>query len=174
MKNILKMTIFALLGLTFLATSLTAQEQKDVRLKIGGSYFINCKRTVVFGEQAIMTVSGDDKSGRKVNFDIFSPKGVLDASLKDGDFSGTNVKAYAVKRDEEILTITDTRSNRIVLMVKNVENKAEKQNELHIWADFFLPDGNRFQCTPEASNLPMLEMIKGATFKDSDTAIQLN
>jgi len=174
MKNIIKTSLFLLSGTMILATSVAAQNQKDVCLKIGGSYFINCKRTITFGEQAVMTVSGDDKSGRMVNFDIFSPQGILDASLKDGKFSGTNASAYSIKNIGEGFTITDARSNRIVLKVITVENKAQKRNELHVWADFFLPDGNRFQCTPEECNVPMMQMMKGATFANSETAIQLN
>jgi hypothetical protein len=147
--------------------------QKDVCLKIGGSYFINCKRTIAFGEQAIMSVSGDDQTGRNVNFDIFSSKGILDAALKDGKFTGTNANYYSIVILGEGFTITDLRSNRIALKVMNIKNDSEKRSELHIWADFFLPDGGRFQCTPEESNVPMLNMLRGATFKNNETAIQL-
>lgn len=174
MKKTLKIALLLLSGATILTTGLAAQNEKDVCLKIGGSYFINCKRTIAFGDQAVMSVSGDDKSGRKVNFDIFSPRGVLDASLKDGRFSGPQANAYAIKSTGEGFTITDTRSDRIVLMIKNVENKTRNRNELHVWADFFLPNGNRFQCTPEECNVPMLQMMKGATFERNETAIQLN
>jgi hypothetical protein len=174
MKNIIKITLLLLSGATVLTTNLAAQSPKDVCLKIGGSYFINCKRTIAFGEQAVMTVSGGDKSGRMVNFDIFSPQGMLDASLKDGKFSGANANAYAIKNIGEGFTITDTRSNRIVLKVLNVGNTTEKRNELHVWADFFLPGGGRFQCTPEESNVPVLQMMPGSTFENMETAIQLN
>lgn len=170
MKNTIKTGLFLLLGAIVSATTLSGQ---DVCLKIGGSYFINCKRTIAFGEQAIMTVSHDDKNGSMVNFDIFSPEGVLDASLKAGKFSGTKANAYAVKNLGEGFTVTDTRTNRIVLKVVGVKNEDQKRNELHVWGDFFLPDGGRFQCTPEESNVPMLNMMRGAIFKNNETAIQL-
>jgi hypothetical protein len=76
--------------------------------------------------------------------------------------------------EDEGFTITDSRSERIVLMVKKVENKTEKRTELHVWADFFLPDGNRFQCSPDECNLPMLQMMTGSTFSGVGTAIQLD
>jgi len=174
MKSTFKATLLLLAGATLWATNIAAQNPTDVCLKIGGSYFINCKRTIAFGEQAIMTVSGDDKSGRMVNFDIFSPQGNLDATLKDGKFSGTNANDYAVLSIGDGFTVTDTRSDRIVLKVLNVENKTLNRNEMYVWADFFLPDGNRFQCTPETCNVPMMQMMKGATFKNNQTAIQLN
>lgn len=158
---------------TMMAATTTAQSS-DISLKIGGSYFINCKRTIAFGEQAVMTVSGDDKTGRKVNFDIFSPSGTLDASLRDGNFSGAKARFYAVSRFADGFTVVDTRNDRTVLKIVSVENKAMKRNDLHVWADFFLPNGERFQCTPEECNVPMMQMMKGATFKNNETAIQLN
>jgi hypothetical protein len=170
MRNTIKISLFLLAGIIVSATTLSGQ---DVCLKIGGSYFINCKRTIAFGEQAIMTVSLDDKNRRMVNFDIFSQEGVLDASLKDGKFSGRQANAYVVENIGEGFAVTDTRSKRVVLKVMGVKNEDQKRNELHVWGDFFLPDGGRFQCTPEESNVPMLNMVRGATFKNNETAIQL-
>ena len=172
MKNIIKPILLLAFGV--MLTTIAAAQNSDVSLKIGGSYFINCKRTIAFGEQSVMSVSGDDKTGRKVNFDIFSPSGTLDASLKDGSFSGAKAKFYAINRFDNGFTVVDTRNDRIVLKIVSVENKAQKRNDLHVWADFFLPNGERFQCTPEECNVPMMQMMKGATFSNNETAIQLN
>lgn len=121
-----------------------------------------------------MTVSGNDNTGRMVNFDIFSPSGTLDASLKDGNFNGAKAGFYTVNRFDDGFTVVDSRNDRTVLKVVSVENKAMKRNDLHVWADFFLPNGERFQCTPEECNVPMLQLMKGSTFKNIETAIQLN
>jgi hypothetical protein len=171
MKNILKAGP-AFLAFIFIAV--TAAAQKDVSLKMGGSYFINCQRTIAFGEQAVITISGDDITGRKVNFDIFSANGTLDASLEEGQFTGRNANFYELRRFPEGFTITDARNGRIVLKIVSVENREQKRQDLHVWADFFLPDGGRFQCTPDESNVPMLQMMKGSTFKNVGTAVQLN
>jgi hypothetical protein len=152
---------------------LSAQEQ-DLSLKMGGVYFINSERTVAFGDYAVMTISGDDKTGRKVDFDIFSPEGTLDASLRNGTFSGRQAHFYAVARSEGGFVVLDTRNDRVVLKVISVKNEAKQRNDLHVWADFFLPNGERFQCTPEDSNVPMMKMMKGSTFRNVGTGIQLN
>ena len=166
-------SLLLLTTILFLASSnLTAQ--KDVSLKIGGSYFINCKRTIAFGEQSVMTVSGDDKDGRKVNFDIFSPEGILEASLNEGKFLGVKADNYVFKTIEDGFTITDLERHRIVLKIIRVENKVAKRIDMHVYADMYLPDGSRFQCTPDDCNVPMMKMMKGATFESNGTAIQLN
>lgn len=158
---------------TVFLTSTVALVAQDVSLKIGGCYFINCERTIAFGEQSIMSVSGDDKSGRKVNFDIYSADGVLEASLFDGNFTGIRAADYAIVRFEDGFYIQDSKNQHIVLKIQNVQNTSEKRLDLHVWADLFLPGGNRFQCTPEESNVAMLGMMKGSTFKNNKTAIQL-
>jgi len=86
MKKLLRAAWLCLLAIVM--AQATAQNSMDVSLKIGGCYFINCERTIAFGEQAVMTVSGNDKTGRMVNFDLFAPNGALEASLKEGQFSG--------------------------------------------------------------------------------------
>jgi hypothetical protein len=167
--------LVALLGFCVALPSAAQTTPKaDVCLKIGGSYFINCKRTIAFGEYSILTVSGNDSTGRMVNFDIYSSSGTLDASLKDGNFSGTNDDSYTVAHIQDGFAVSDKRNSRLVLKVVNVFNKEENRSEMQVWGDFFLPNGGRFICTPETSNVPMLEMMKGNTFQGAGTGIQLD
>ena len=119
-------------------------------------------------------MSGNDKTGRMVNFDLYGADGTLQASLLNGNFSGKQADDYHVQRFEEGFFIKNTVENRIVLKIQSVENKEEKRTEMHVWADFYLPNGGVFQCTPEESNVPLLEMIKGTTMKNAGTGVQLN
>lgn len=171
-KTTIRFSLFWLAATLLSAAPSTAQKP-DVCLKIGGNYFINCARTIAFGDYSILSVSGDEKTGRMVNFEIYSAKGTLDATLKEGKFSGKNADSYSLKSLGDGFVISDSRTNRPVLKIQNVENKALKRMEMNVWADFFLPNGGRFECTPQTSNVPMLEMMKGATFKNNGTAIQL-
>jgi hypothetical protein len=167
-------TMHAVAVLMLLTTaSFFLQTESPICIKMGGSYFINCARTIVFGDQDIMTMEGDDIKGRKIHFDLFSAKGKLEATLQGGVFSGSNAHQYAVKALEDGFMIFDKRSDRVVLVTKNVNNAADDRKEVHIWADFYLPDGNRFQCTPDESNVPVLNMLRGATFTNSEIAISL-
>lgn len=172
MKNSIKLSLLLAFNVLFIAT--TFAQNNKVSLKIGGSYFINCKRTIVFGEQSIMNIVDDDQTGKKINFDIFSPSGTLDASLSNGSFTGINAKFYVINKIDQGFIINDIRNNRMVLKVMNIKNKEENRNDLHIWADFFLPNGKRFQCTPEESNVAIMQMMTGATFENNLTAIQLH
>lgn len=172
MKNLHKIILLCL-SITSIAEA-AAQNSKDVSLKIGGCYFLNCERTIAFGEQAVMTVNGDDKTGRMVNFDLFAPNGALEASLKNGQFTGPKAKSYKITAFPDGFTITDTRNGRVVLKIVSMKNASQARYDLHVWADFYLPNGGRFLCSPEESNVPLLQMMQGSTFKNVGTAIQLN
>jgi hypothetical protein len=171
MKRIVKTSL--LFALVALIKTTSFAQNNDISLKIGGNYFINCERTIVFGNQSILNVVGDDQTGRRVNFDIFSSFGTLDASLIDGNFSGLNAKYYAANQFEDGFDVIDKRDGRVVLKILSVDNIKMNRNDLHVWADFYLPDGSRFQCTPDKSNVPTLQMMTGATFKNTKVAIQL-
>lgn len=120
-----------------------------------------------------MTVSGNDSTGRMVNFEIYAPSGVLEASLKEGKFTGSQAASFEAKSIKDGFTVTDTRNSRVVLKVVSIYSDENKRDEMNVWGDFFLPNGGRFMFTPETSNLPMLDMMKGSTFRNVGTAIQI-
>jgi hypothetical protein len=171
MKRIIKTSL--LFALVAIVQTTSFAQNNDISLKIGGNYFINCERTIVYGDHSILNIVGDDQTGRRVNFDIFSSLGTLDASLADGSFSGPNAKYYTANRFEDGFDVIDSRDGRVVLKILSVDNIKMNRNDLHVWADFYLPDRSRFQCTPDKSNVPTLQMMSGTTFKNNKVAIQL-
>jgi hypothetical protein len=172
---IMKNTCFTLLFmLGFALQAATAQQQssKSICLKMAGSYFIDCKRTIAFGDYSLMNITGTEATGKMVSFEILDARGNLAASLKNGQFTGPGASQYEVYREADSFMIAKKGSKEFILRVKTVHNKSENRNELHIWANFYLPDGNQFQCTPDESNLSTLEMMKGSSFVNNGTAIQ--
>jgi len=166
-------TLILLLAAFSLSPSLASGQQDAFALKMCGSYYINCPRTIVFGEHSILNIVGDDLRGRKVSFDIYSPAGVLEATLQEGRFSGPGEINYTVHLFEEGFDVLDVRDRRVILRIIRQDNPPQNRVDLLVWADLYLPDGNRFQCSPDDCNVPMLSMMKGVTFSNVNTAIQL-
>jgi hypothetical protein len=166
-------TFILLLALWTLSFSVTFGQQDDFALKICGSYYVKCARTIVFGEHSILNIVGDDLRGRKVSFDIYSPNGILEATLQDGRFSGPGEINFTVHLFDEGFDVLDIRDRRVILRIIRQDNPSQSRVDLLVWADLYLPDGNRFQCSPEDCNVPMLSMMKGVTFSNVNTAIQL-
>lgn len=170
MKKLYVILFCAFAGLS----GLFAQGKADIVLKMGSNYYINCKQSIAFGDYSILSVSGDAQNGRMIFFDIYNPQGGLDASFRDGTFTGAAASYFQIQQIPDGFYILDSRSQHIPLKIVNVYNAAKSRKELHVWADFFLPNGGRFQCTPDQSNVPYLQMMQGSTFANNQTAIRLN
>ena len=169
-----KQKLFFLMAFGLLFTLSAFAQKQEYALKIGGSFFIKCQRTIVYKGIDIMTLTDIENKGAKVNFDIYAPTGWLDASVKAGKLAGDGASYFAVVTSAEEFSVTDKRDGRIVCIVKKKWNLNQERWDLLVWADLYLPDGNRFQCIPEESNVPILNMTKGATFLNNMTAIQLD
>lgn len=175
LKNFSNMKKLNLLSACFLFASLTTLAQKDpCALKIGGNFYINCEHTILYQGQDIMTVTELDDKGSKVNFDIFSPAGLLEARVRAGKLTEGSAANFAIVSSAEAFTLVDKRDGRTVCHVEKKFNLTHERCDLLVWADLYLPDGNRFQCTPETTNVPFLNFMQGATFRNVQTAIQLN
>lgn len=157
-----------------LAPGRTLAQQESFALKICGSYFIRCERTIVLGDHSVLNIVRDDRQGWKVSMDIFGPGGVPEATLRDGRFSGPGANHYTVQLFEEGFDVLDLRDTRVLLRVKREDNPEKKRVDLLVWADLYLPDGKRFQCSPDDCNMPTIRMMKGNTFQGGKAAIILH
>ncbi|MBW8049368.1 MAG: hypothetical protein FVQ77_03300 [Cytophagales bacterium] len=150
------------------------QPVKDCAVKIGSNYYINCKHIIVFQQQDVLTVTDTKGNSIKINFDIFSPNGKKVAAVKDGQLVEGNKDLYDIKSSDKEYTFMEKSTNRIICYVKRTFNKEKNRCELQIWADMYMPSGFYFQCTPETTNVPLLNMMKGSTFTGAESAIILN
>ena len=153
--------------------SLSAQKV-EYALKIGSSFYIDCRHTILYKGVDVMSLADIENKGAKVNFHIYSPAGVLEASVKAGKLSGNAAASFAVVSSADKFTVTDKRDGRIVCMVQKKWNNRAERWDLLVWADLYMPDGNIFQCTPETTNVPLLQMMQGSTFTGAFAAIQLD
>ncbi len=175
-----QLTIIIIFGLALSVQSQTTPKHstrvytdKDIVLKIGGNYYTNNKKTIVYREFAILSISGNDSLGRNVNFEILNSQGKVEARMLNGEFTGGKGAAYALMNNEQGFAVKETNTGRPVLMVKYQWNEEKKRKEQNVWADFYLPDGKKFICTPETTNLDFMQYMKGAEFEGNDVAIHI-
>lgn len=169
--NMIKLINFLTFFSAFAFT--TQAQQGPCALKLGGNFYINCQHTIVYQGQDIMTVTELADRGSKVNFDIFSPAGVLEAKVRAGKLT-EGAANFAIVSSADTFSLVDKRDGRKVCHVEKKFNLHQERCDLLVWADLYLPDGNRFQCTPETTNVPFLNFMQGGTFQNMHTAIKLN
>ncbi len=169
-----KLKLLFLLAFGLLFTLSAFAQKQEYALKIGGSFFIKCQRTIVYRGVDIMTLTDIENKGSRVNFDIYGSTGWLEASVSAGKLTGNGASYFAVISSQDEFTVTDRRDGRTVCIVKKKWNLQQERWDLLVWADLYLPDGGRFQCTPDTSNVPILNMTMGSTYTNMGTAIRLD
>ena len=173
-KNVTMKRLFSLLTLVSAICFAAQAQQGPCALKIGGNFYINCQHTILYKGQDIMTVTELADKGSKVNFDVFSPAGTLEAKVRAGKLTEGSASNFAIVSSARAFTLVDKRDGRKVCHVEKKFNQKQERCDLLVWADLYLPDGNRFQCTPETTNVPFLNFMQGATFQNVQTAIKLD
>lgn len=170
MKNL----FFLFFVILFTNTNIYGQSNTICAIKIGSNYYINCKRIITFSDQTILTLTNSNDNSIEINFDIFSINGKKEATVKDGKLTEGNKELYTIKSSEKEYAFIEKSTNRIICLVKKHFDPTNKRFELHVWTDMYMPNGFYFQCTPETTNVPILNYIQGSTFSNSDSAITLN
>jgi len=167
--------ILILLSLVFTQfTTTNAQYKQDITIKLGGAWYINCQHLVRFGEQDVINISLGATGEILPAIDIFSESGIKTASVSNGKLNTGNKADYSITSSEKEFTLSEKATKRVICYVKKIQNKEKNREELHVWLDLYMPDGFYFQCTPDETNVPFLQGMKGATFKNNRTAVQLN
>jgi hypothetical protein len=165
----------AFIGLLFIAfVSMSQAKGQDICLKIGNNYFINCKSVLTVQGHSVLNMTGNDSTGRKVSFEMYTSSGKLDARLENGIFTGTQAQHYKIEQDPKGFHIYDDRDNRVLLKAEGHYNDKAQRKEVHIWAQLYLPNGSVFECTPETSNVPTLQMMSGNVFRNSGSAVTID
>lgn len=169
MNKIILITITYL----FLALNGFAQPGNKCSAKIGSNYYINCKHIITFDGQDVFTIKNSDESDILINFEVFSENGTKTATITNSKITTGDIELFTIKSTDTEFSFVEKASNRIICFVKKVHSEETKKCELHVWVDMYMPSGFYFQCTPETTNVPSLNMIKGSIFANSDAAIQL-
>lgn len=128
---------------------------------------------IIFEDQDILTLNNTIEAAIGINLDVFSMEGKKVAKVSAGKLTEGDTSAYTIKSTSEEFTLIDNATNRILCYLKVMSKSEAFSCEIHVWADLYMPNGFSFQCTPEETNVPFLQGIKGATFSNSETAIRL-
>jgi hypothetical protein len=174
--QIMKTTSVTLLLFHFLLFPVIIMAQTDTAcaVKIGSSYYINCRHIITFRGKDVLNVISTRETPVKINFDVYSSDGKKTAVVKEGKITEGASELFTISSSYTAFSFMEKSTKRIICYVKKIFDKENSRCELHVWADMYMPSGFYFQCTPETTNVEMLNNMKGATFKNSGVAISLN
>lgn len=164
-----------LLPFLFLLIAGAVRGQGACAARIGGCYFINCKSIVKYNGQDIVTFSDWARPVATVNLDVYGSNGFMQAQVRNGKLTHGSADRFTLKSSTAEFSMVDASTSRVICLLKNVESTTDEANcQVDVWLDVFMPGSGYFHCDPSTGTEPMLQMMGGALFKNSDSAIVLD
>jgi hypothetical protein len=149
--------------------------QAPCAARLGGSWFIGSSSLVNYQGQDIVTFSDWNDPLNSVNIDVYGASRQLDAQVRAGKLVKGDPGRFILESGPAEFTLTDGSTDRIICILRSVESTTrEAPCQVDVWLDLFVPGTGYFQCDPETSNEPVLQMISGATFQGKGKAVTLN
>ncbi|MBL0341184.1 MAG: hypothetical protein IPP71_09775 [Bacteroidetes bacterium] len=149
------------------------QKVPECAVNIGGNYYINSKHIILFNGQDILSITNTETDTIGVNFDVFSSEGKKIVEVKLGQIQMGNKSLYSIKSSSLEYTFMEIDTKRIICYVKKLADNEKYDCVYAVYVDMYMPDGKNFQCTPETTNNPVLNGMKGNTFKNALSVIIL-
>jgi len=146
--------------------------ETECAVKLGGSRYVNCENMIVFKSKTVLTIDNWDDKLISINYNIYSPSGVTLAIIEKGKIKQGNPDLFQLIYDNSEYLLIKKSSQKVICHVK--KEMEDGKCEYLMWGNLHMPDGFLFQFTPEQTNVPFLNMLKGSTFKNSHDAIILN
>jgi hypothetical protein len=160
--------------LVFIHVMSVFAQENHCTTKLGGVYFTDCKKFIFAGEQEVLNIRAIEGQMYLLSFQVYNPNRQRIAEIKDNEFVTGNKEQFIIKKTEDEFLLEEISTQRILLYFKRVEKEELYECLYHLWLDFYMPDGNIFQASPEESNLKVLQNMRGASFKRIGTCIHLN
>ncbi|MBI1193873.1 MAG: hypothetical protein GC205_12000 [Bacteroidetes bacterium] len=169
----MKNTTFLLFVFLFSAFAVSAQSSESCAVRLGNNYFKDCKRFIVYRGDDVVKQSQDRSRVDGFSMQLYSTSGQPIATITDGKLVSGNEKDISVVASETEFSVIDAKTGHIYCLIKKTYNNEKSWCQFDVWMDITLADGTKFLCTPESSNVSMLQYMNGGVFVGAGTAILL-
>lgn len=157
-----------------LFASLRTSAQQHCAAHLGGSWFINCKSLVSYQGNDVVTFSDWSRPLESVNIDVYSTRHVLEAQVRAGKLVKGDAKRFAITAKKDEFSLVDKSTDRMICVLKALPpTTAHATCQVDVWLDLYVSGAGYFHCDPQTSNDPTVQMLRGATFQNSGSAISL-
>ncbi len=160
--------------LIFCFIGLYGQQKKEMAVKIGGNYYINCKHLIKMNGEDLVNVNASITDKMGVFLHVYNETGNLILEVKDGKVEMNSGNLFSVTNTPKEFLCIEKKTGKKVCYIKKQPDKTHSGEVYAVWADIMTPKGYSFQCTPETTNIPALQYMTGSTFDGAETAITLN
>ena len=142
------------------------------KLKLGGSYFIDCGTLVQYRDTPLFNVRRRESDGLVgVDFDLYNSEGAKIATIRHGNIVSGDAKAYDISLGAHHYTIKERESGRTVCDLRR-KDATESGTELELAVDLYTSDKFHFIASPEMIILGG-NMFRGMTIEKCKVGIMI-
>ncbi len=170
----MKTFIFFLSLVSLCALPASAQEREICAVHLGNNYFVDCQKFIVYRGEEVVSQSQDRSRVDGFSMSLYSNSGQHIATIKDGKLVSGREEDVSIVVSNTEFSVSDARTGHIYCLVKKTYNVEKKWCQFDVWMDITLADGNQFLCTPESSNVSILQAMSGSVFQKAGVAINLD
>ncbi len=145
-----------------------AQSDSLCPILLGGNTYINCSHMIVYNGNDLLSLKPGKGMLKGISFKLFNNDGSVYASIVEGLPSG-DWSRFIIESNDHLYHIKDASSG--ITILKIVQPVDEAKCAWNVWAQLTLPSGQLVQITPENSNLPQLQYMRGNSFRNMGSAI---
>ncbi len=144
------------------------EKPKNFKIKIGGSYFIDCENLITYhGESLFRRIERRDNDGKiGLDFDVYDNKGHKVATIRRGNVVEGDKDAYQIEHLADCHRVTEKSTGKVLVEI----NKSPPDADIAISVSMYMPDGFLLEATPDSLNIESTMMI-GCTIERCKTAI---
>ena len=147
--------------------------EKEFKVKLGGNFYVDTPVLVAFKGESLFTLKRHDENGYLgIYFEILDKFGAKIASVKRNEIYFGDKSAYQIDGSANRYVLSERESGRVICDIKRREDA--HPSELDVSVRLYLPNGFLFDATPEQTNLPGRNIIRGCTITNCAVGIGID
>jgi len=143
------------------------------KVMIGGNTYIDCPVIIDYKGQSLFELRRSNTDGYLgINFDLHGSDGKRVGTVRNAQFVPPVPEGYSVRPGADHYILTEDATGRVVCDIK-LRQEAQRDAEIEVAAEMYMPDGFLLRFTPEQTNLGRTT-FRGNIFRNLGAAIKIN
>lgn len=142
------------------------------RVRIGGNTYIDCANLVVFRGEPLFNLRRHEDGYLGIDFEIYNQEGRRIATVRRNEVYVGDRQAYPIEGTMNRYVVTERDTGRVICDIRKREDADPA--ELDVSVHLYTPSGFLFDATPDQTNLPGGNVLRGNVIQGCGTAIMIS
>jgi hypothetical protein len=147
------------------------QVESNFRIKLGSNFYVDTPTLVAFKGEPLFVLKRAEDGYLGIFFEIHDPTGTHIASVKRNKIYYGDKAKYQIDGSMSRYVFSEKASGKVICDIKRHEEAHPA--ELDVSVHLYTPSGFLFDATPEQTNLPGQNVVRGCTFSKCAVGIAI-